>query len=297
MIASIGIRRTIQISLWLAGGLLLGAAVDRALFVNDLKEQMDELRRTAVRAQSEPRLQSVAGTGEELPGASQLGERWARPFQFHRTDSAHLTGVRSGSQGDVDQAVRSAVTIRAGYSYGAGVLIGHEGYVLTARHVIAETEMIELRFEDSSWTRAEKVDEDSDLDLALLRADVAGREPTAVASVLSVHVGDELLGVGSPYQMAFSVTRGIASFVGRVRDNVRYLQTDIAADPGQSGGPILDAQGRVIGIMLFVLQDSESMSFVLPIDYAFERFDDYLDPSALSVDRRRFETWASDTSE
>lgn len=189
-----------------------------------------------------------------------------------------------------DRAMRSTVSVRSGAAYGAGVLVTRDGLVLTASHVVVE-EPVRVRLLDGAWQRATVVARDAGSDLCLLRMDADGRKPPRVASVLGVRSGDRVLSVGSPRQLRFSVSRGIVSFVGRRMRGLRYLQTDLLVHPGSSGGPVLDEQGRVVGIMSFALRGSERIGFALPLDYAFERFGEHLDAERLGDDRAAFQRW------
>ena len=189
-----------------------------------------------------------------------------------------------------ERATRGTVSIRSGASFGAGVLMTRDGLVLTASHVIVE-EPVRVRLHEGRWQHATVVARDSESDLALLRMDAGGRRPPEAASVLGVRTGDRVLSVGSPQQLRFTVSRGIVSFVGRRMRGLRFLQTDLLVHPGSSGGPVLDDQGRIVGIMSFALRGSERIGFAVPVDYAFDRFDEHLDDALLGGDRAAFGRW------
>jgi S1-C subfamily serine protease len=89
-------------------------------------------------------------------------------------------------------------------------------------------------------------------------------------------VGDEVMAVGSPRKMYFSVSRGMVSFPNRFLDGVEYIQTDLPINVGNSGGPLVDDEGNVVGIVSFILRDSQGISFALPIDRAVARFGEHL---------------------
>jgi hypothetical protein len=109
------------------------------------------------------------------------------------------------------------------------------------------------------------------IDLAILKLDVVDLDQTALPLGLSsdVHVGAEVVAIGSPLGFANTVTRGIVSGV-RERNGVRLIQTDAAINPGNSGGPLLDRYGRVLGVNTLKLagDDVQSMAFAVSIQYA-----------------------------
>lgn len=158
-----------------------------------------------------------------------------------------------------------AVSVRAGRSFGAGVLVGPDR-ILTAMHVVAHDDQgIEVRFHDEGWQAATLIEADPDIDLAVL-AVRSGAHPVASETSEGVlHVGDTLWGVGNPRELGFTAYRGIVSYVGRRFGSTRYIQTDLPANPGSSGGPVLDDRGALVGVMSSVLRESEGIAFVTPI--------------------------------
>lgn len=168
----------------------------------------------------------------------------------------------------LERSFRSAVSVRAGRAFGAGVLIA-DGAVLTAYHVVEGEPSVRVRFDDSEWMDAAVVATDTPTDLAVLRLD--GPSPHSAPpsrSATELRLAEALLSVGSPRELGFSVQRGIVSRLERRFGDARYVQTDLPANPGSSGGPVFDEEGRLIGVMSFVLRDSEGIAFVTPIDAA-----------------------------
>jgi len=166
--------------------------------------------------------------------------------------------------------------IRADQNYGAGVVVDARGLVLTNLHVIDATHTITVTPFGGEPALARVVDSDTVLDLALLALPGPAGPGATLGSAGSLGVGDEVLAVGSPRKMYFSVSRGLVSFPSRSLDNVDYIQTDLPINVGNSGGPLVDREGRVVGIVSFILKDSQGLSFALPIDRAISRFARYL---------------------
>jgi len=166
--------------------------------------------------------------------------------------------------------------IRADQNYGAGVVVDRSGLVLTNLHVIDATHSITVTPFGGEPVVARLVDSDAALDLALLALPGPAKHAAALGSASSLAAGDEVLAVGSPRKMYFSVSRGLVSFPSRSLDGVDYIQTDLPINVGNSGGPLVDREGRVVGVVSFILKDSQGLSFALPIDRAVRRFAKYL---------------------
>ncbi len=162
--------------------------------------------------------------------------------------------------------------VRADQNYGAGVVVSRSGLVLTNLHVVEGTRSVTVTPFGAEPTPAQVIDTDDELDVALLELSSPTPQVAAMGSVQSLAVGDEVLAVGSPRKMYFSVSRGMVSFPNRFLDGVEYIQTDLPINVGNSGGPLVDREGRVVGIVSFILKDSQGISFALPIDRALARF-------------------------
>jgi S1-C subfamily serine protease len=189
------------------------------------------------------------------------------------------------------EVARTATAITAwisgGGSYGAGFVLS-DRHVLTCLHVVEKMKDIELSVAGGPWQAAKLLEKDRELDLALLTAELVRPARAELASVVTMEMGDPVFAMGTPRRLGFSLASGVVSFVGRPYDDVFYLQTDVPTNPGSSGGPVLDAQGRVVGISSFILRDSQGLAFALPIDYALRRFRTEL---GARLDAEPFESW------
>jgi S1-C subfamily serine protease len=147
---------------------------------------------------------------------------------------------------------------------------------VTNNHVVEEAEMILVRFADETVVEAELVGTDVDSDLAVLRVDVPDDLLKAVplADSSALRVGQRAIAVGSPFGFEQTMTTGIISALGRiVRQESSYpllqlIQTDAAINPGSSGGPLLNAQGKVIGVNTLIFSSSGSsagVGFAVPV--------------------------------
>lgn len=187
------------------------------------------------------------------------------------------------------RALQWTASIRGEGVYGAGIVVDSRGYVLTNHHVVNGVEKIRVSFVDTEDMPAKIVDFDKDLDLALLKVDVTRSVSSPPGAILSMQVGDDVFAVGSPRKMNFTVSRGMVSFIGRRIDGRYYLQSDLPTNDGNSGGPVVNDRGEVVGVMTFILRDSQGLAFAVPIEYAYERFADHLKSDR--VDLSRFQRW------
>jgi S1-C subfamily serine protease len=139
---------------------------------------------------------------------------------------------------------------------GSGFVIDEDGLILTNAHVVAAATSVQVTFSDSHTVSAKPVGKDLDTDLALLRVDPDGLdlEPLELGDSETVQVGDPTVAIGNPFGLERTLTTGVVSALQRrlsapsgfTIENV--IQTDAALNPGNSGGPLIDASGRVIGI-------------------------------------------------
>lgn len=162
-------------------------------------------------------------------------------------------------------------------SVGSGVIIQSDGLILTNHHVVADAAVIEVRLQDGRQFKAEAPKSDLQSDVAILKIDVREELPAAqIGNSKELYVGDWVLAIGSPFMIEASVSAGIISGTGRYQQLSRdvqgqFLQTDAAINPGNSGGPLIDLDGRVIGINTAISSRSggfEGIGFAIPIDRA-----------------------------
>jgi serine protease Do len=163
---------------------------------------------------------------------------------------------------------------------GSGIVLTADGYILTNKHVIADSRSLTVELADGEQFDATVVAESPDKDLALIKIDATGLTPAVIGDPDSLEVGETVIAIGSPLgTFTETVTKGILSATGRtitVQDETTgrtetltgLLQTDAAINPGNSGGPLLDANGRVIGVNTAVSTDAEGLGFAIPIDDA-----------------------------
>lgn len=155
---------------------------------------------------------------------------------------------------------------------GTGFLIDPDGLILTNHHVIVDADRIMVRLTDGRNLRAERVGSDPDTDIALIKVDSSRPLPFApMGDSDALRVGEWVLAIGNPLAYEHTVTVGVVSFIGRKLFDTsldRYIQTDAAINFGNSGGPLINARGEVIGINAAISSRAANIGFAVPINQA-----------------------------
>jgi S1-C subfamily serine protease len=209
--------------------------------------------------------------------------------------------------------VNIGVLTRTGGGTGSGFVLDGEGHIVTNNHVVEGAEQIVVSFADDTTAEAELVGADVDSDLAVIQVSVAPSllRPLELGDSSTLRVGQRAIAVGNPFGLEQTMTAGIISALGRVVQQEtgfslpQLIQTDAAINPGNSGGPLLDSQGRVIGVNTFIFSRSGSSSgvgFAVPVNtvkrvapalIATGRYaDPWLGISGMSVTPVLAEAWA-----
>ena len=169
---------------------------------------------------------------------------------------------------------------REATSSGSGFLIDNDGFLITNFHVVQDADEVIVRFLDRREFTAEIIGTDELSDIALLKISINNSSPVLIGNSDNVEQGDGVIAIGSPYNYDFSATFGIISSTNRgissragIGDYVPYFQTDAAVNRGNSGGPLFNLDGEVIGINSQIYSRSggnEGLAFAIPINVALE---------------------------
>ena len=159
-------------------------------------------------------------------------------------------------------------------SLGSGFIISTDGFVLTNAHVVEAADEITVKLNDKREFKAKVIGSDRRTDIALLKIEAAGLPSVRFGDPNKLKVGEWVIAIGSPFGFENSVTAGIVSAKGRSlpQENfVPFIQTDAAVNPGNSGGPLFNMRGEVIGINSQIYSRTGGfmgLSFAIPIDVA-----------------------------
>lgn len=195
-----------------------------------------------------------------------------------------LRSTQEDFSGIVEDAVTSVVTVTTDRSLGTGFIISSDGYIVTNYHVIADNpnETRVLTYNRDTYG-ATVVGTDERRDLALLK--ISGNfKPLVIADSDDLQVGKKVIAIGNPLGLSFTVTEGIISGLHRKGPSgeSEYIQTDVSLNPGNSGGPLIDTEGRVIGINNFKLGEAESIGFALESNAFKKGIDALAKPDVIS---------------
>lgn len=161
-------------------------------------------------------------------------------------------------------------------SIGSGFVIDAAGHIITNAHLVAEGRDLKVRLADRREFEARVIGVDALSDIALIKIEASGLLPVRVGDPAKLRPGEWVAAIGSPFGFERSVTAGIVSAVNRTLPEesfVPFIQTDVAVNPGNSGGPLFNLHGEVVGVNSMIYSETGSymgVSFAIPIDVAME---------------------------
>jgi serine protease Do len=215
-----------------------------------------------------------AAAGARLAPVAKLFTTLARligPTVVNVTADRRITSIAdeiAALQGESPQGISDE-------SVGSGVIVGSDGVIVTNYHVVARADRITVRLADGREFPARLTGADAGTDLAVLEIDADGLPAAVWGDSDSLEVGEMVWAIGNPFGLDRTLTYGIVSAVGRrgvTGDPLQeFLQTDAAINPGNSGGPLVDVNGRIVGITTAMAgHDSQGIGFAIPSNTARE---------------------------
>jgi len=181
--------------------------------------------------------------------------------QLKASTAADFSGI-------IEQVITSVVTVRTDVSQGTGFILTSDGYFITNAHVLLGARQVQAITSEQDIMEVEFIGYNGDLDLALLK--IPGNyNKIKLGNSNNVQIGEKVIAIGNPLGLQFSVSEGIISAKDRPGPSgiEAYLQTDAALNPGNSGGPLINTEGKVIGINNFKIGGGENLGFALESNF------------------------------
>jgi serine protease Do len=213
----------------------------------------------------------VAGCQTIPDGITWLVPDFSRLAKTYGPAVVHISVTRDAKQVAARRTPRAQAEDG---SLGSGFIVSEDGYILTNAHVVAQGTQILVRMADRKEFKARLIGMDQIADVALLKIDATQLPTVKIGNPSRVEVGEWAFAIGSPYGFQHSASVGIISAKNRIlpgADYVPFLQTDVPVNPGNSGGPLFNLRGEVIGINSRIYSNSggyQGLSFAIPVDTA-----------------------------
>jgi len=265
----IGSFSSMIIIFMIISGILLNTILTKQnLNYNLLNNKLTELQ-TDTQSKFNELTTSVLHAQEELNSlGSKIGSIDEEFDLLKASASADFSGI-------IEDAIKSVVTIRTDVSQGTGFIIDQEGYIVTNYHVMENAKSAGIFTYDDETYSVKLVGHDSNFDIALLKIEGNFKKLNLDDSD-DIQIGEKVIAIGNPLGLQFSVSEGIISAIHRegISGINSYIQTDAALNPGNSGGPLINTKGKVIGINNFKVSGGESLGFALESNYIKEIIND-----------------------
>jgi serine protease Do len=257
--------------------MVIGSLIYIAFILGDLRNELQTTR------EFQSQLEEQINENQEAM-QSQITQISDSLLVTKKSLSEEISEIKAEASSDfsgvIENVIPGIVSIGTDVSQGSGFIISNDGYVITNAHVLENANYARvLRYETNEWILVEPIGYDETFDIAVLKIPDGNFEYLDFGDSEDVKVGEKVIALGNPLGLSFSVTEGIISGLDRRGPNNinAYIQIDVPLNRGNSGGPLVDKSGKVIGINNFKLQDSENLGFALESNYAIETINNILE--------------------
>ncbi len=258
---------TLVIIAFIVTGILISTLyIKQAQDYNSLKDQIAELQ-----TNTQSQINTISGNLIQIQSYVKTSQQ-----QTSQQISLLKASTNSDFSGIINSSIPSVVTVITNSAQGTGFIINQqsgEDYIVTNAHVLADSSGnlasgIRVITSSQKTISAQFVGYNGTLDIALLK--ISGNSPAlTLGNSNSVQIGDKVVAIGNPLGLQFSASEGIISAIHRTGINnlPYYIQTDTALNPGNSGGPLINQEGDVVGINNFKISSGENLGFALESNY------------------------------
>jgi len=248
----------------------------------DFTDLVDKVGPAVVNIRTTTRVSNSGARGGLPPGMDDgdMSEFFRRFFGIPMPQSPQSPGVPRGGDnggsggggGGGSQDTPDNNDLEQNSGVGSGFILSADGYVMTNAHVVDDADTIYVTLTDKREFKAKLIGVDDRTDVAVVKINASNLPTITIGDSNKVRVGEWVVAIGSPFGLENTVTAGIVSAKGRdTGDYLPFIQTDVAVNPGNSGGPLINMQGEVIGINSQIYSRTGGfmgISFAIPIDEA-----------------------------
>jgi len=223
-------------------------------------------------------------------------------FDYKKTSTNSITITKKGSNKDLINNVTQSVVaiigedkktnseivndyyyskIPAGLMHGSGVIVSKDGRIITNNHVVENMKEIYVVLYNNKSYKANLLYRNTDLDLAIIKINCTNLKPIEFEKTENINAGDEVIAIGTPLYFGWSnsVSKGIISGLNRpVEETYTFLQTDASINPGNSGGPLINMDGKLVGINTLGIEGFQGINFSIPVEnveYFIKHYNNY----------------------
>lgn len=236
--------------------------------VSQLRASQETINKELTENLDDFRSESQYKTNELTKELTKQRIDFQQAISLQQNDFSQQIEVLKASQQDfsgiIENVIKGVVSVGTDKSAGTGFIVHSSGYVVTNNHVIQGGQYVKILTYNDKIYDAQVIGTDPVADLALLKVNGVF-DHLSLGNSSNVSVGEKVIAIGNPLGLSFTVTSGIVSALHRVGSNglATYIQTDVTLNPGNSGGPLIDTKGKVIGINNFKIGSAEGLGFAL----------------------------------